>query len=53
MATRGERGILIVSLDSLSRMSSNPFFPYLLERIAEGIAKGGKGGQGGKAAPPN
>jgi alpha-beta hydrolase superfamily lysophospholipase len=37
IATRGERGILVVSLDSLSRMSSNPFFPYVLERIAEGI----------------
>lgn len=50
MATRGERGILIVSLDSLSRMSSNPFFPYLIERIEEGI---GAGGQGGQAAPRN
>jgi hypothetical protein len=40
MATRGERGILIISLDSLSRMSSNPFFPYLIERIGEGIGKG-------------
>ncbi len=37
IATRGERGILIVPLDSLSRMSSNPFFPYVLERIEEGI----------------
>ena len=27
MAARGERGALIVSLDSLFRMSSNPFFP--------------------------
>ena len=33
MATRGERGALIMSLDSLMRMSSNPFFPYMLERI--------------------
>ena len=37
MATRGERGMLIVSLDSLSRMSSNPFFPYVQERIDEGV----------------
>jgi alpha-beta hydrolase superfamily lysophospholipase len=37
MASRGERGTLIVSLDSLSRMSSNPFFPYVIERIEEGI----------------
>ncbi len=33
IAVRGERGILIVSLDALVRMSSNPFFPYMLERI--------------------
>jgi len=32
---RGERGTLIVSLDALLRMSSNPFFPYLAERIEE------------------
>ncbi len=38
LAVRGERGILIVSLDALIRMSSNPFFPYLLERIEEGMA---------------
>ncbi|WP_374306893.1 alpha/beta hydrolase [Methylocella sp.] len=33
LAPRGERGTLIVSLDSLLRMSSNPFFPYMLERV--------------------
>ncbi len=33
IAPRGERGALIVSLDALLRMSSNPFFPYLLERV--------------------
>ncbi len=38
IAMRGERGTLIVSVDSLTRMSSNPFFPYLLERIGGGIA---------------
>ncbi len=37
MATRGERGTLIVTLDALARMSSNPFFPYMLDRIEEGI----------------
>lgn len=37
MATRGERGTLIVSMDSLTRMTSNPFFPYMLERIEEGL----------------
>jgi alpha-beta hydrolase superfamily lysophospholipase len=36
MAVRGERGTLIVDQDFLTRMSSNPFFPYMLERIEEG-----------------
>lgn len=35
LALRGERGTLLVSLDSLSRMSSNPFFPYLTARIEQ------------------
>ncbi len=35
--TRGEVGVLILPLDSLVRMSSNPFFPYMLKRIEEGI----------------
>ncbi len=38
VAARGERGALIVSMDALLRMSSNPFFPYLLERIEETLA---------------
>lgn len=37
IAPRGERGLLILNLDSLLRTSSNPFYPYLLERIEEGI----------------
>jgi hypothetical protein len=37
LAARGERGILLFSMDSMLRMSSNPFFPYLLGRIEEGI----------------
>jgi hypothetical protein len=37
IAARGERGALIVSLDTLLRMSSNPFFSYLIGRIEEGI----------------
>lgn len=41
VAPRGERGTLIVSLDSLIRMSSTPFFPYMLERIEEGIRPAG------------
>ena len=38
VAARGERGALIVSLEFLMRMTSNPFFPYMIERIGEGIA---------------
>jgi hypothetical protein len=38
MSTRGEVGVLILPLDSLIRVSSNPFFPFMLERIEEGIA---------------
>jgi alpha-beta hydrolase superfamily lysophospholipase len=37
IATRGERGTLIVSIDSLARMSSNPFFDYVMQRIEEGL----------------
>lgn len=37
IAARGERGALIVALDALLRQSSNPFFPYVLERISEVI----------------
>jgi alpha-beta hydrolase superfamily lysophospholipase len=37
IAPRGERNTLIVSLDALLRMSSNPFYPYMIERIEEGI----------------
>jgi alpha-beta hydrolase superfamily lysophospholipase len=38
IAPRGERGVLIVNLDALLRVSSNPFFPYVVERIEQGIA---------------
>lgn len=38
MAVRGERGALIVSLDALVRMSSNPFFPYMIDRIAPPVS---------------
>lgn len=37
-AARGERAVLVVGLDSLMRLSSNPFFPYLLKRIDENIS---------------
>ncbi len=32
---RGERGVLVTSLDSLMRLTSNPFFPYVAQRIEE------------------
>jgi alpha-beta hydrolase superfamily lysophospholipase len=38
IATRGETGALVVSQDVLTRMSWNPFFPYLLRLIDAGIA---------------
>lgn len=36
-AARGERAVLVVGLDSLMRLSSNPFFPYMLKRIDDNI----------------
>lgn len=37
LAPRGERGVLIVNLDALLRVSSNPFFPYVIDRIEQVI----------------
>lgn len=37
LALRGERGALIVDMDFLSRVASNPFFPFITELIDEGI----------------
>jgi hypothetical protein len=39
MDARGERGALVVDQDFLMRLPSNPFFPYVLERVAEGIER--------------
>ena len=39
LAPRGERGALVVNMDFLSRIASNPFFPFVLERIEEGIGR--------------
>ncbi|WP_145575075.1 alpha/beta hydrolase [Yersinia mollaretii] len=36
-AARGERAVLVVGLDSLMRISSNPFYPYMLQRIDDKI----------------
>jgi alpha-beta hydrolase superfamily lysophospholipase len=37
LAVRGETGVLVTGLDSLLRVSANPFFPYLRQRIADTI----------------
>ncbi|WP_083861310.1 alpha/beta hydrolase [Microvirga lotononidis] len=37
LTPRGERGVLVVPLDALVRISSNPFYPYIARRVAEGI----------------
>ncbi len=37
IAAHGERSALIVSLDWLLRMSWNPFFPFVLERVGAGL----------------
>lgn len=39
IASHGERQVLIVSLDSILRLSSNPFFPYMIQRIEEQLPK--------------
>ena len=39
VAARGERGAMVVELDALMRMSSNPFFPYMISRIDRTIAR--------------
>jgi hypothetical protein len=44
---------LIVSLDSLVRMSSNPFFPYMLERIEQGIPPASVSKEAAKPADPS
>lgn len=33
LAARGENGALVVSMDQLMRVSSNPFYPYMLQRM--------------------
>ena len=39
LAARGERGALILTLDAIFRIASNPFFPYVEQRIDEGMGK--------------
>jgi alpha-beta hydrolase superfamily lysophospholipase len=37
LTPRGERGVLVVPLDALVRISSNPFYPYVARRVADDI----------------
>ena len=37
LSPRGERAVLTVPLDTLMRVSSNPFFPYLAARLTAWI----------------
>ncbi|MCC6197212.1 MAG: alpha/beta hydrolase [Burkholderiales bacterium] len=39
MDARGERGALLVDQDFLTRLPSNPFFPYVLSRVDEAIVR--------------
>ena len=45
LAPRGERNVLVASLDALLRVASNPFFPYMIDRIGEGIPAVAKANQ--------
>ena len=38
LSPRGEKNVLTVSTDSLMRLSSNPFFPFVAERIGQWLA---------------
>ncbi len=38
LAARGERGVLSISLETLLRLTFNPFFPYVAERLEQGTA---------------
>lgn len=37
LVARGERGALVMNLDTIFRVNSNPFFPYMLSRITENL----------------
>jgi alpha-beta hydrolase superfamily lysophospholipase len=46
ITARGEVGLLIIGLENLIRASSNPFFPYMLSRIEEGLDPRGRAAAG-------
>ena len=37
LSPRGERAVLTVGTDTLMRLSSNPFFPFVAERVREWV----------------
>ncbi|WP_426186838.1 alpha/beta hydrolase [Pseudomonas sp. NFXW11] len=37
LAARGERGVLVVPMDELMRLTANPFYPFLIQRIEADI----------------
>ena len=39
IVARGERGALLLSMDGLYRLSANPFYPYMMDKIAAHIGK--------------
>jgi alpha-beta hydrolase superfamily lysophospholipase len=45
MASRGERNVLAVPVDELVRMTANPFYPYLVERIWATLPGAGRVGR--------
>jgi len=51
MDARGERGALVVDQDFLTRLPSNPFFPYVLGRVDDGIDRP-SGPSGRNILPP-
>jgi hypothetical protein len=53
LEARGERGALIVDQDFLTRLPANPFFPYLIARVEEGIDRPAQAsGRNVVAVPP-
>jgi alpha-beta hydrolase superfamily lysophospholipase len=38
LTPRGERKVLVLPIENLMRMSCNPFFPYMAERVAQALA---------------
>ena len=40
LSPRGERAVLTVGTDTLMRLSSNPFFPFIAERVGEWLGTG-------------